>query len=395
MLNNKGERELAYTVVIDDIHPIEGSDNCEAAVVGGWQVMVRKGTFQPGDIAIYFEIDSHLDTNKPCFNFLATKKGNIKTQRYTFGGKGNFLSQGLLMAITDVQDETPIQDLTSAGIGLTDRLSVTYIEAEDNVRKGKIKRKQQSSAIVRHYHQIHASRIARWLMNYRWGQWLVKRFWSIYDRFHRNPRKWPKLPYVKRTDEERIENRPDLLQYKEPLIVTEKLDGTSTTFILIKRRFYRYDFYVCSRNFVLPEDDSIYWEMARKYNVEARLKEYLKSNKKLQYVALQGESVGDVQGNPLKLTENDFYGFNFIRSDVGRISSLDGLKLLDSWGMKWVPVLRIYWENPDTMEEMKAAADGQSRVNPAVLREGLVYRSAHDPKMSFKNVSNAYLLQKK
>ena len=58
MLNEKQERELVYTVKIDAIEPIVGSDNCEAAVVGGWKVMTRKGTFQPGDIAIYFEIDS-------------------------------------------------------------------------------------------------------------------------------------------------------------------------------------------------------------------------------------------------------------------------------------------------------------------------------------------------
>lgn len=40
-----GKRELAYVVNIDAIEPIVGSDNCEAAVVGGWKIMVRKDTF--------------------------------------------------------------------------------------------------------------------------------------------------------------------------------------------------------------------------------------------------------------------------------------------------------------------------------------------------------------
>ena len=70
MLNKDGTRELAYVVTIDKIEPIQGSDNCEAAIVGGWRVMVRKGTFKAGDLAIYFEIDSKLDTNKPEFAFL-------------------------------------------------------------------------------------------------------------------------------------------------------------------------------------------------------------------------------------------------------------------------------------------------------------------------------------
>ena len=53
MLNKEGQRELAYIVKIDAIEPIEGSDNCEAAVVGGWRIMVRKETFKAGDYAVY------------------------------------------------------------------------------------------------------------------------------------------------------------------------------------------------------------------------------------------------------------------------------------------------------------------------------------------------------
>ena len=85
-------RELAYLARVDAIEPIIGSDNCECAVVGGWKVMVRKNTFAAGDLGIYFEIDSKVDTTKPEFAFLASKGGKIKTQRYTFGGKGLMIS---------------------------------------------------------------------------------------------------------------------------------------------------------------------------------------------------------------------------------------------------------------------------------------------------------------
>ena len=152
MLNNERQRELAYLVVIDDIEPIVGSDNCEAAVVGGWKVMVRKQTFQPGDLAIYFEIDSHVDTNKPEFAFLEKKHGNIKTQKYTFGGKNpGFYSQGLIMSIKDfgwkeveveysdgthhVNIQTDKGELFEAGDFLTQELGVTYAVEEDNKRK--------------------------------------------------------------------------------------------------------------------------------------------------------------------------------------------------------------------------------------------------------------------
>ena len=91
MLNKDGKRELCYTVKIDNIEPIVGSDNCEAAVVGGWKIMVRKNTFKPGDIAVYFEIDSKVPETKE-FEFLASKHFKIKTQKYTFVGKVNFIS---------------------------------------------------------------------------------------------------------------------------------------------------------------------------------------------------------------------------------------------------------------------------------------------------------------
>lgn len=78
MLNKDNLRELAYLVTIDSIQPIIGSDNCEAAVVGGWRIMVRKNTFQPGDLAIYFEIDSKVPEKKE-FEFLAPKHYKVKS----------------------------------------------------------------------------------------------------------------------------------------------------------------------------------------------------------------------------------------------------------------------------------------------------------------------------
>ena len=132
MLNENNERELAYVVRINDIKPIQGSDNCECAVVNGWNVMVRKNTLKPGDLAVYFEIDSKLDITKPEFAFLISKKGHIKTQKYTFGGKGSFLSQGLLMPFSDFGWEN---DKYEEGTFLTKELGITYYEPEDNARK--------------------------------------------------------------------------------------------------------------------------------------------------------------------------------------------------------------------------------------------------------------------
>ena len=55
-----GKRALAYTVCVDAVDAIEGADNIALATVGGWKVIVKKEDFEPGDVAVFFEIDSKL-----------------------------------------------------------------------------------------------------------------------------------------------------------------------------------------------------------------------------------------------------------------------------------------------------------------------------------------------
>jgi RNA ligase (TIGR02306 family) len=55
-------RKLATIRVIDELHPIEGADAIECAVVGGWKVVVKKSEYAVGDLAVYLEIDSWVPT---------------------------------------------------------------------------------------------------------------------------------------------------------------------------------------------------------------------------------------------------------------------------------------------------------------------------------------------
>ena len=132
--------------------------------------------------------------------------------------------------------------------------------------------------------------------------------------------------------------------------------------------------------------------MAIKYNIEQCLKEYLDANPELKYVCIQGETVGSVQGNPLKLKEDDFYAFNFIRSDIGRVSSIEGREIVKQWNIKWVPILDENYMMPTDMEEFKQFATAKSVISPSVLREGVVLRDPTND-FSFKNVSREYLIK--
>lgn len=381
------ERALAHVEEIVDIQPIPNADKIEVATILGWKVVIAKAdNFKVGDKVVYIEIDSKVP-ERPEFEFLRDRKFRVRTIRL----RGQY-SQGLIVPLSILGKGN-----YSIGDNVTEKLGITYYVPEDNARKAaKPPKSLRYQSMAARHKNLFKRRPFRWLMRREWGRKLL---FVFFGRKKDKPKAFPtKFAFIHKTDEDRIENLPWLLGYTNPLIVTEKLDGTSSTYIL-ERRGRKFEFWVLSRNVrQLNEDQScyhdynIYWAMAKKYNIETHLREYLEANPELSYVCIQGESVGSVQGNPLKLPEDDLYIFNFITSSEGRLTSLDGKKIVEGWGMKWVPILDENFTMPTDMEEFKQMATAKSVVNPQVLREGIVLR---DPKtnLSFKNVSREYLLK--
>lgn len=416
MLNSNNERELAYVVNIDAIEPIVGSDNCEAAIVGGWRVMVRKGTFKPGDLAIYFEIDSKVDTTRPEFAFLESKGGKIKTQRYTFGGKGLMISQGLLMSAEDfgwkqVHNEdghgTFILDESTGHAMMVDddsrfltkKLNITYAVAEDNIRKSNGDPNQKYKAMSARHVKLARTRWWRWLMKREWGRKLL---FFFFGKKKDKKNGWPS--WVVKTDEERVQNMPWILNDKSPWIATEKIDGTSTTFTMKRGKNHIFgrdknEFYVCSRNVVFTKpdqpcfyDSNVYLEMAKKYKIEEFLTEFLNTHPNVEWVTLQGETYGPgIQKRDYHAPEHMFMGFNFITDVDGRWNSLVAADYCSKNEIPWVPILNENFILPDTVDELLTIATGES-VCDHDLREGIVFRS-QDGTKSFKAVSNEFLLK--
>lgn len=388
IINDK--RALAYIVTIDEIKPIEGYDRVEYARTNGWWVIIGKAdNLQVGDKCVYFEVDSKVNSEDERFAFLEKRNYKIKTQRMC-----KVISQGLLMPLS------AFPELGDADVNtdVTDKLKVTYAVEEDNARKGKADPNAKYRSMTARHQKIFKKKWARWMMRREWGR---KIMFFFFGKKKDNPRTFPThFPFVHKTDEERCENLVNVvLGYERPLIVTEKLDGTSSTYILERKKKNRYEFYVLSRNVRQADekqecyhDHNIYWDMAFKYDIEAHLREYLEQNPDCPYVCIQGESVGSVQGNPLKLAEDDFYCFNFIDGRVGRVDSVTGKGIVAAWNIKWVPILDTNYMMPADMEEFKEFATAKSVVNPNVLREGIVLRDPTND-FSFKNVSREYLLK--
>lgn len=386
-----GKRALAYVVQVDSVSSIEGADNIELAHVGGWSVIVKKEEMKANDLAVFFEIDSQLP-EKEWSEFLRRKHFKIKTMKL---GKFGVISQGLLlpMSILPADKEFKLHD------DVTDILGVTYSVAEDNKRKSnKSDPDAKYKRMAARHPKFAKKKWFRWLMRKTWGKKLL---FSLFGKKKDNPKNFP--DWIKKTDEERIENCTWELQNKDTLVKTEKIDGTSTT-VFLDRTKKKSDFGVCSRNVRQIDVDqknyhsteiesNVYWEMAIKYNMKNVL-EKIADDYNLQRVVLQGETYGaNLQGNPYKLKDRKFAAFNLI-FDGERLNSIKAESILKHYDIPFVPIIDYCYTMPDDFEEFKLEADGKSVINPNCRREGFVYRGL-DGKRSFKNVSREFLLKKK
>ena len=405
MLNKDGNRELAYVVIVDGIEPIPGYDRVEHAIIGGWRVIVQKGQFKVGDPAIYFEIDSRVPSDRECFAFLEKRHYKVKTLKMC-----KTISQGLLMHASDfgwtnfikippygrtgiLDDNKEIHYVDDESRFLTKQLGVVYAEEEDNQRKAAPVDKYKKMA-SRHP-ALFKKPFVRWLMRYSWGR---KFMFFFFGKKKDKKNGWPE--WVKKTDEERIENCVWLLNDKKPWIVTEKIDGSSTTFTMKRGKFGKKNFYVCSRNVCFDSvdkpcyyDTNIYWEMAEEYRMFDVLSALLDRMPNAEWVTIQGETYGEtVQRNTYGICGRDFKAFNLITSDKGRWNSCDMKQLLEEYEIPCVPILNENFILPDTVEELREYVNGKPSVVNGEMKEGIVCRS-QDGVQSFKCVSPEYLLK--
>lgn len=385
-----GERALAYIVTIDEIKPIPNYDRVEHARVGGWWIIVRKGQFNVGDKALYIETDSLVPSDDKRFDFLESKHYKVKTIKMC-----KVYSAGLLMPLSEfpeLKDKEVHEDVTEL-------LGIKYYVAEDNARKANTNPNAKYNNMCARNKELAKKKWWKWLMKRMWGRKLL---FVFFGRKKDNPKRFP--TWIKKTDEDRIENCMYMLDDKEPYVVTEKIDGTSTT-VFLDLTGRKPDFGVCSRNVRQMDMDeenfhskdaggNVYWEMAIHYNMEDALKKIAKE-RNAERVVIQGETYGEsLQANPYKKKGREFAAFNLIIDGV-RLGSLEARDILAKYDIPFVPIVNNYYILPDQdmFEEFKQSADGMSVINKKCKREGFVYRSL-DGQKSFKNVSRKFLLAK-
>jgi RNA ligase (TIGR02306 family) len=334
-------RKLATIRQVAAITAIPNADAIECVTVDGWRVVSKRGEFALGDLCVYFEIDSVLPERQE-FEFLR-KSSYVKNEKFqgfrlkTIRLRGQ-ISQGLVLPM--------LPELTTSQLGddVTELLGV--IKWEPSIPA-------QLSGVA------------------------VGRFPS----------------FIPHTDQERIQNLTAELaawgQTQSQWEITEKLDGTSMTV------FYNQDHVgVCGRNWELSgEGGNSLWAMARKLDLPAKLTALGRN------IALQGELIGQgIQGNHYQLVQPEFRLFDVWDIDAQQyLNSYDRELLCRDLGVLHCPILSqgVSLDSSITVDQLLARAEGGSNLNPARTREGLVYKCINDPSVSFKAISNQFLLGEK
>ena len=137
------------------------------------------------------------------------------------------------------------------------------------------------------------------------------------------------------------------------------------------------------------DENNAYWKAAIKYNVEQKMRDA-----HMQGIAIQGELIGEgINGNQYK-TQLDFYVFDMFNVTTQQYApSFNRQQIAAKLELKHVPVIdTVMLDDSWDVDYMLEEAEGLSALNES-SREGIVWKCVQDPSISWKVISNAWLLK--
>lgn len=349
---------LASVQKILNISSIEGADSIETAHVLGWQVVIKKGEFQIGDLCVYIQIDTIVPETEQ-FDFLRERKYRVRTIKLR-----KQISQGLIIPLP--------KGNYKEGDDVTEIIRVRKFEKPDNNPE-----RFEKPRMPKVWYK-------KWYYIFKYN-FLYKLFPSL-QRKQRS--KFP-THLVGVTDEERIQNMPQVLtQYAGKLfVVSYKLDGSSIT-IIHSKVLGKSKFRICSRRFELHDKKNDWYRVFAdtnfKYEV-LKLVQHFQTND----VIVQGEAIGKFNGNHHNLPNEQIRLFNiYIKGK--RLNQKDFIQTCLALNIPHCPKYKETVLN-HSLEEILKESEIKDLLNPNTDVEGLVWRCVDD-NMSFKVINNKYLM---
>lgn len=379
------ERKLAHVERIEWIKPIDGADAIELAGILGWQVVIaKKDNFQVGDMALYIEIDSVVP-DKPEFEFLKDRKFRIRTIKL----RGQ-LSQGLILPVDYLKDNNKFW---AKGIGFFGNIGDDCTEAL-GITKYLSPSERDDLADENRKVALEKNRLKKYMMRYSWFRKLFLSKKQVIG-----------FPYwVSKTDEERIQNLGDKFIQEnsdKTVYVTEKIDYQSGTWT--SKEVPRYSgwlgklipskkvlFVVASRNLQTNDKNNLYWNIAKKYNLESICKKY-------PGIIIQGEQGNSkIQGNKYGIKEPKMWVFNIITPLGKHMNYAEMQDFCFKNVLDIVPLIGFFKmsEIGSTVNDFIEFARGKSTL-ANIHREGVVIRCIENGKkiISFKAINNDFLFK--
>ena len=286
----ENNNSVCYMAIINEIKPIEGADNIELAIVGGWNCISKKGTQNVGDAVIIATTDAvipiKLSDELGVTNYLRNG-GRVRTVKL----RGVY-SECLIIPDKFLHGRTTMGDWDLK-------------EGSDCMHIFGIVKFEPPVKMI----QLANGRKIRYQDN---------------PNFH----VYYKFPNLK--------NVPDMFTNDDTVEITRKIHGTNARYGIVKKtkltffdkvkKFFRltdkwaeYEFVVGSHNVEKGSDSNgfydtnVWYDIEKKYDIKAKLWDYVKRNPEIgDGITLYGEiyGAGIQKGYDYGLKEIEFVGFD-------------------------------------------------------------------------------------
>jgi RNA ligase (TIGR02306 family) len=295
----ENQNSVCFVARINEIKPIEGADNIEQAIVGGWSCIVKKGAHTVDDLVVCTTTDAiipqKLSDDLNVTNYLR-KGGRVRTVKL----KGVY-SECLIVPISFIPKKY-------------------QSEGTDCMELMKIFKYEPPVKMV----QLASGRKIKYKDN---------------PNFHI----YYKFPNLK--------NVPDMFTEEDEVEITRKIHGTNARYGIVKKtklslldkikkffgnKWIEYEFIVGSHNVEKGSesqgfyDTNVWYDIEKKYDIKNKLWEYVKTGADIgDGITLYGEiyGAGIQKGYDYGLKEIEFVGFD-IKKNGEYLDSLNSISII-------------------------------------------------------------------
>lgn len=390
----KPESHKVLIVRVPEPRVHTNADSLELLDILGYQVVVKKGAFKPGELAVYIQPDSVVPQTEP-FKWLweayVGLDGTVPTKRrrVTVRAFRKEYSEGLLMPVTDfsgglVHEPKLAYGWLEEGQDVSDLLGVTHYEPEEGTTG--------TSAAAPKRKKRYPNSLLGWVRYFYYNTLRIFSGGRLYSRSQAIDVSFDAPAY----DVTAQKAARSGFQYDEKVVVTEKLHGSNARYVYLDGVMYAGSHF----QWKAPDSPCIFTRVLKQY---PWIEEWCRSNEgRVLYGEVIGNQGGYTYGLDKTKGELDFRAFDIWEPDGtwtkpwkdAALSTEAGYGANSYNGIRTVPIL---WSGTADILKIKELTDGKSAIDGKTQREGVVISETAPARVGYrrprqlKRVSNLFL----